>query len=38
MRSSGSSSRDAEHSTLTLHRQQEGVDRVLSFFEEKLRA
>ena len=26
------------HSTLTLHRQQEGVDRVLAFFEEKLRA
>jgi dienelactone hydrolase len=25
------------HSTLTLHRQQEGVDRVLAFFEEKLR-
>ena len=26
------------HSTLTLHRQQEGVDRVLAFFDEKLRA
>ncbi len=26
-----------EHSTLTLHRQQEGVDRVLAFFDEKLR-
>jgi dienelactone hydrolase len=26
-----------KHSTLTLHRQQEGVDRVLAFFEEKLR-
>jgi dienelactone hydrolase len=26
-----------EHSTLTVHRQQEGVDRVLAFFEEKLR-
>lgn len=25
------------HSTLTLHRQQEGVDRVLAFFAEKLR-
>ncbi len=27
----------AKHSTLTEHRQQEGVDRVLAFFEEKLR-
>ena len=27
-----------KHSTLTEHRQQEGVDRVLSFFAEKLRA
>ncbi|SDR93197.1 Dienelactone hydrolase family protein [Nocardioides scoriae] len=27
-----------QHSTLTEHRQQEGVDRVLAFFEEKLRA
>jgi dienelactone hydrolase len=27
-----------KHSTLTLHRQQEGVDRVLAFFGEKLRA
>ena len=26
-----------KHSTLTLHRQQEGVDRVLGFFAEKLR-
>ena len=26
-----------KHSTLTLHRQQEGVDRVLAFFEDKLR-
>lgn len=26
-----------QHSTLTEHRQQEGVDRVLTFFEEKLR-
>ena len=26
-----------KHSTLTLHRQQEGVDRVLDFFTEKLR-
>ena len=26
------------HSTLTEHRQQEGVDRVLAFFDEKLRA
>ena len=26
-----------QHSTLTEHRQQEGVDRVLAFFEEKLR-
>ena len=26
-----------EHSTLTEHRQQEGVDRVLAFFDEKLR-
>ena len=26
------------HSTLTAHRQQEGVDRVLAFFAEKLRA
>ncbi len=26
-----------KHATLTLHRQQEGVDRVLSFFAEKLR-
>jgi len=26
----------AKHSTLTLHRQQEGVDRVLAFFREKL--
>lgn len=26
-----------KHSTLTLHRQQEAVDRVLGFFEEKLR-
>ncbi len=26
-----------QHSTLTTHRQQEGVDRVLSFFAEKLR-
>ena len=26
-----------KHSTLTLHRQQEGVDRVLSFLDEKLR-
>ena len=25
------------HSTLTEHRQQEGVDRVLAFFEEKLK-
>jgi len=25
-----------QHSTLTLHRQQEGVDRVISFFDEKL--
>jgi hypothetical protein len=25
------------HSTLTEHRQQEGVDRVLAFFDEKLR-
>ena len=25
-----------KHSTLTLHRQQEGVDRVLAFFKEKL--
>ena len=25
-----------QHSTVTLHRQQEGVDRVLAFFEEKL--
>jgi len=28
----------AKHSTLTEHRQQEGVDRVLAFFDEKLRA
>lgn len=27
-----------KHSTLTLHRQQEGVDRVLAFFDDKLRA
>ena len=27
-----------QHSTLTLHRQQEGVDRVLAFFQEKLGA
>jgi dienelactone hydrolase len=27
----------AKHSTLTLHRQQEGVDRVLAFFAEKLK-
>jgi dienelactone hydrolase len=27
-----------KHSTVTLHRQQEGVDRVLAFFEERLRA
>jgi dienelactone hydrolase len=27
-----------KHSTLTLHRQQEGVDRVLAFFKEKLTA
>jgi dienelactone hydrolase len=27
----------ARHATLTEHRQQEGVDRVLAFFEEKLR-
>ena len=27
----------AKHATLTLHRQQEGVDRVLAFFDEKLR-
>jgi dienelactone hydrolase len=27
-----------QHSTLTEHRQQEGVDRVLAFFEENLRA
>lgn len=27
-----------KHSTLTEHRQQEGVDRVLSFFEQKLKA
>jgi dienelactone hydrolase len=27
-----------DHSTLTEHRQQEGVDRVLAFFDEKLRA
>ena len=26
------------HSTLTAHRQQEGVDRVLAFFAEKLRS
>ena len=26
-----------QHATLTEHRQQEGVDRVLAFFEEKLR-
>jgi dienelactone hydrolase len=26
-----------KHATLTLHRQQEGVDRVLAFFDEKLR-
>ena len=26
-----------QHATLTAHRQQEGVDRVLAFFEEKLR-
>ncbi len=26
-----------KHSTLTVHRQQEGVDRVLDFFDEKLR-
>ena len=26
------------HATLTEHRQQEGVDRVLAFFEDKLRA
>ena len=26
------------HSTVTAHRQQEGVDRVLAFFEERLRA
>lgn len=26
-----------KHSTLTLHRQQEGVDRVLAFFEDKLK-
>jgi len=26
----------AKHSTLTLHRQQEGVDKVLAFFKEKL--
>jgi hypothetical protein len=25
-----------KHSTLTVHRQQEAVDRVLGFFEEKL--
>jgi hypothetical protein len=25
-----------KHSTLTAHRQQEGVDRVLAFFREKL--
>ena len=25
-----------QHSTVTLHRQQEGVDRVISFFDEKL--
>ncbi len=28
----------AKHSTLTEHRQQEGVDRVLAFFDERLRA
>jgi hypothetical protein len=27
----------AKHATLTLHRQQEGVDRVLAFLDEKLR-
>ena len=27
-----------KHSTLTEHRQQEGVDRVLAFFAEKLRS
>ena len=27
-----------KHSTLTLHRQQEAVDRVLGFLDEKLRA
>ena len=26
------------HSTVTAHRQQEAVDRVLAFFREKLRA
>jgi hypothetical protein len=25
------------HATLTVHRQQEGVDRVLAFFTDKLR-
>jgi hypothetical protein len=28
----------AQHSTVTEHRQQEGVDRVLAFFDEKLHA
>jgi hypothetical protein len=27
-----------KHATLTEHRQQSGVDRVLSFFDEKLKA
>jgi hypothetical protein len=27
-----------KHATLTEHRQQDGVDRVLAFFEEKLKA
>jgi len=27
----------AKHATLTEHRQQAGVDRVLAFFDEKLR-
>ena len=27
-----------KHATLTEHRQQEGVDRVLAFFDEKLHA
>ena len=36
--SSASSSRRKGHSTVTAHRQQEGVDRVLAFLAEKLRS